>query len=240
MDNQQGHTLWRMELYSMLCGSLDGRGIYERMDTCACMAESLCCSPETITTFLINYVCRLSHFSCVWLFVTLRTVTLQAPLLMGFSGQEYWRALPCPPPGNLPDSGIELESLTSLALAGRFFTTSHLGSLLIDYTPIQNKKCIFFKKETCFSSPLLSLQCHHHRVPCVTYFIHRPYWNPHEKDHCSNPLNTWTSWNYFFPRKHGVPGLYWLLPGLCPEHRQERLAGCSIFQWELAVITTPK
>ena len=80
------------------------------------------------------------------------TVTLQAPLFTGFSRQEYWSASPCPPPGNLPDSGIELESLTSPALAGGFFTTSHLGSLLIDYTPIQNKKFIFFKKETCFSS----------------------------------------------------------------------------------------
>ena len=26
---------------------------------------------------------------------------------MGFSRQKYWRGLPCPPPGELPDSGIE-------------------------------------------------------------------------------------------------------------------------------------
>ena len=32
----------------------------------------------------------------------------QAPLSMGFSRQEYWSGLPCPPPGNLPDSGIKL------------------------------------------------------------------------------------------------------------------------------------
>ena len=42
---------------------------------------------------------------------------------MGFSKQEYWSELPCPPPGDLPDPGIELESLVSPALAGRFFTT---------------------------------------------------------------------------------------------------------------------
>ena len=30
----------------MLCGSLDGKEIWERMDTCMCMAESLCCPPE--------------------------------------------------------------------------------------------------------------------------------------------------------------------------------------------------
>ena len=38
--------------------------------------------------------------------------------------QEYWSGLPCPPPGDLPDPGIELGSLTSPALAGRFFITS--------------------------------------------------------------------------------------------------------------------
>ena len=43
---------------------------------------------------------------------------------MGFSRQEYWSGLPCPPPGDLPNPGIEPVSLTSPALAGRFFTTS--------------------------------------------------------------------------------------------------------------------
>ena len=52
------------------------------------------------------------------------TVTRQAPLSMGFSRQEYWSGLPCPPPGDLPNSGIELTCLTSPALAGGFFTTS--------------------------------------------------------------------------------------------------------------------
>ena len=43
---------------------------------------------------------------------------------MGFSRQEYGSGLPCPPPGDLPDPGIEPRSPTSLALAGGFFTTS--------------------------------------------------------------------------------------------------------------------
>ena len=38
-------------------------------------------------------------------------VARQAPLSMGFSRQKYWSGLPCPPPGNLSDSGTELESL---------------------------------------------------------------------------------------------------------------------------------
>jgi len=37
---------------------------------------------------------------------------------MGFSRQEYWSGLPCPPPGDLPNPGIEAVSLTSLASAG--------------------------------------------------------------------------------------------------------------------------
>ena len=55
---------------------------------------------------------------------TLWTIALQAPLSMGFSRQEYWSGLPYPPPGDLPDPGIEPVSLISLALAGGFFTTS--------------------------------------------------------------------------------------------------------------------
>ena len=43
---------------------------------------------------------------------------------MGFSRQEYWSELPFPPPGDLPDPGIETVSLTSPALAGGFFTTN--------------------------------------------------------------------------------------------------------------------
>ena len=66
----------------------------------------------------------LSHFSRVQLFVALWTVACQDPLSMGFSRQEYWSGLPCPPPEDLPDPGIEPISLTSPALAGRFFITS--------------------------------------------------------------------------------------------------------------------
>ena len=56
MDNQQEPTVYHRELCSMLCGILDGRGVWGRMDTCVsiCVAESLCCSPETITTVLVG------------------------------------------------------------------------------------------------------------------------------------------------------------------------------------------
>ena len=50
----------------------------------------------------------------------------QCPLSMGFSERilEWGSGLLCPPPGALPNPGMEPTSHTSLALAGRFFTTS--------------------------------------------------------------------------------------------------------------------
>ena len=51
-------------------------------------------------------------------------IARQAPASMGFSRQEYWSGLPCPPPGDPPDPGIEPTSLIFPALTGGFFTTS--------------------------------------------------------------------------------------------------------------------
>ena len=51
------------------------------------------------------------------------TLVCQAPLSTGFSRQEYWSGVLFLTPGDLPDPGIELESLVSSALAGGFFTT---------------------------------------------------------------------------------------------------------------------
>jgi len=58
--------------------------------------------------------------------VTPWIVAHQPPLSIGFPRQEYWNELPFPTPGDLPNPGIET---VSLALAGRFFTTVHLGNL---------------------------------------------------------------------------------------------------------------
>ena len=69
----------------------------------------------------------LSHLSRVWLSATLWTVALQAPLSVGFSRQQDWSALPCPPPGDLPDPGIELTSSMSAVSAGEFFTVGPLA-----------------------------------------------------------------------------------------------------------------
>ena len=68
--------------------------------------------------------CMLNCFSCDQLFVTLWSTAHQDPLSVGFSRQEHWSGLPCSPPGDLPDPGIEPESLMSPALGGRFFTNN--------------------------------------------------------------------------------------------------------------------
>ena len=52
--------------------------------------------------------------SCL-LFATPWTVARQDYLSIGFSRQEYWSGLPCPPPGDIPDPGIKLTSLISPA-----------------------------------------------------------------------------------------------------------------------------
>ena len=62
--------------------------------------------------------------SCVQIFVSLWTVTCQAPLSMGCSKKEYWGGLPFPPPGCLSNPGIEPASPE---LTGRFFSTEPPG-----------------------------------------------------------------------------------------------------------------
>ena len=71
--------------------------------------------------------CVLSCFSCVRLFAALWAVAHQAPLSMGFSRQEYWGGLPCPPPGDLPEPEIEPASYRQAVLFFVcFFTTTSI------------------------------------------------------------------------------------------------------------------
>ena len=105
--------------------------IFTVIQTCICITFYDYCWVLGNGTYLLNqdgnlvstnYVlCVLSCFSCVWLFVTLRTIACQAPLSVGFSRYEYWSGLPCPPLGDLPSPGIELAFLE---LACGFSTTS--------------------------------------------------------------------------------------------------------------------
>ena len=56
---------------------------------------------------------------------------------MGFSRQEHWSGLPFPPPGVLPNPGMEPASLGSPALAGEFFTTVLPGKPVLGLKKIQ-------------------------------------------------------------------------------------------------------
>ena len=62
-------------------------------------------------------------FSCVQLFLVPWIIVCQAPVSTDFSRQEYWSELTFSTPRDLPDPGIEPESLMSPALEGRFFTS---------------------------------------------------------------------------------------------------------------------
>ena len=72
--------------------------------------------------------------------VTLWTVAPQAPLSMGFTRQEYWSGLPCPPPGDRPGPGIE-PALCLLHWQARFFTTGATWEALSIYTIKTGSSC---------------------------------------------------------------------------------------------------
>ena len=67
-------------------------------------------------------------------FATSWTVARQAPLSMGFPRQEYWSGLPFPSPGDLPNPGIEPESVASSALAGELSTCWATGEAGLEHT----------------------------------------------------------------------------------------------------------
>ena len=85
---------------------------------------------ESFAKILAHTWCCAQSVSWVWLFVTLWTVALQAPLSVEYSRQEYWSGLPFSPPENLPDPEIEPIHLEFPALAGGFFTTVLPGKLI--------------------------------------------------------------------------------------------------------------
>ena len=121
-------------------------------------------------SLLPSCACVLSRFSPVQLCAHW-TVAHQAPVSMGLSRQEYWSGLLCPPPGDLPNSGIEPVSLTSPALAGGFFPTSHhLGS------PFYNLACLEFTSPGLLptSSPMAHVRAMCGSLPVCAPLLSRP------------------------------------------------------------------
>jgi len=70
--------------------------------------------PSYVDVFACVPVCSVASVGSD--LATLWTVACQPPLSMGFSRQEYWNGLLCPPPGDLPDPGIEPASSAAPAL----------------------------------------------------------------------------------------------------------------------------
>ena len=77
--------------------------------------------------------------------VALWIVGLQAVLFMGFSRQEYWRGLSCPPTEDLPNRGTEPVSLMSCALGSGFFTTS------ATWEDLSGSSMMGFSRQECWS-----------------------------------------------------------------------------------------
>ena len=97
--------------------------------------------------------CMLSRFGRVRLFVTPGTVAHQAPLSVGFSRQEYWSGLPCPPPGDLPDPGTEPMSSLAPALQVDSLLLSHWESP----TLVHRLQQTAFADKRLFETSLLSI-----------------------------------------------------------------------------------
>ena len=96
-----------------------------------------------------------SHFSPIRLFATPWTIACQAPPSMGFCRQEYWSGLPCPPPGDLPDPGIEPASVLSPSLARGFFSTSATWEA---HSKISPAKTSYLVRNTSFCFVMLRLK----------------------------------------------------------------------------------
>ena len=82
------------------------------------------CKSTLFITCLFPLV--LSCYSQVWLFAI--PWALQAPLSTEFSWQECWSGFPCPPSGDLPDSGIESMSSATPALQADSLPLRQWGS----------------------------------------------------------------------------------------------------------------
>ena len=109
------------------------------------------------------------------------TVACQAPLSMWLSRQEYWSGWPCPPPGDLPKSEIQLSSLVSPELAGGFFTTTATWEacelvILQNLRPLLHacwiKICILTSSPTwfCVQNEVWEVFQWSHQAMCVCFF----------------------------------------------------------------------
>ena len=108
------HTMFKMItskelLYStgncsMLCGSLDGRGVWAKMDTCVCLAESPCCSPKTVTLLLTRCTPIQNKKLNIYIYIYIEGKVLGIPWSPGV---RIWH-FHCQGQGSIPDRGTKI------------------------------------------------------------------------------------------------------------------------------------
>ena len=96
----------------------------------------------------VSVCVRAQSLSSIDLFVTPWTIACQAPLFVGFPRQEYWSGLSFPPPGDLPDPGIEHVSPVSTALANGFNIMLPPGKPKVCLVQILGKLYCHFPEES--------------------------------------------------------------------------------------------
>ena len=94
--------------------------------------ENICIKHTTVVALHYNQNRSCATCCHVHLFVTPWAVAFQAPLSMQFSRQEYWKGLPFPPRGDLPDSGVEPAPPVSAALQADSLSSDSLGKPQVD------------------------------------------------------------------------------------------------------------
>ena len=130
--------VWLLELQpSHACSKQQQEGRKKGMKSCSCPLKTasqnvMAWPPLALRKFekiIFLYSLWLCACMCAKWFQSCPTLcdpmdySLSDLLSMGFSRQEYWSGLPCPPLGDLLNSGIKSTSLESPALEGRFFMT---------------------------------------------------------------------------------------------------------------------
>ena len=120
------------------------------------------CIHAYVNTFLRMRACvRARLFHCVWLFLIPWTVAHQAPLSVGFSRQEHWSGLPCPPPGIFATQEWKPSLLHLLHWQACCLPLEPHGEPLYEYTHTHTYIYIYTHTRACNNHTILS----HCRVP---------------------------------------------------------------------------
>ena len=164
-------------------------------------------------------VCLCMHvFSCSVVsdsFATQRTIASHGPLSTGFSRQESWSGLPFPPPGDLPNPGMERASS---ALQADSLLLSHWGSPQSQDT--KGKKSISYEKRVCVG------RSGHSLCPFITFWINCSFLDLPGGLAVKNPS-----------ANAGDTGL---IPGLGRSHRSTEQSNSTYAPQLLSLYSTPR